>query len=190
MRWWLVFIRVASSVAAAHIYGEDPPRVTVYYNWLGLSLSKYIRHGLITKINGKRRWDFRPDLKFNFKENFCIQLDSLQMLPSKIPKLEYKYRGQVLKCEQLLVLQLSRFKFKFELKIQEQKIVLNFTNLIQRLRGFEKYWNLVQNFMITHSSFKIIFRVYCYVKIWSFLESSHLNLIFISNLVTWLVSVL
>jgi hypothetical protein len=32
MCWWLVFVRVASSVAAAHIYGEDPPRVTVYCN--------------------------------------------------------------------------------------------------------------------------------------------------------------
>jgi hypothetical protein len=31
------------------------PRVTVSRNWLGLSLSKCIRHGLVAKINGKRR---------------------------------------------------------------------------------------------------------------------------------------
>jgi hypothetical protein len=27
--------------------------------------------------------------------------------------------------------------------------ILKFTNLIQLLRGFEKSWNVVQNFMIT-----------------------------------------
>jgi hypothetical protein len=50
---WL-FI-ATSSVAATHIYREDPPRVRASHNWLGLSLSKRIRHGLVTKINGKRR---------------------------------------------------------------------------------------------------------------------------------------
>jgi hypothetical protein len=44
---------VASSVAAAHIYRKDLPRITVSHNQLGLSLSKYIRHGLIEKINSK-----------------------------------------------------------------------------------------------------------------------------------------
>jgi hypothetical protein len=46
---------IATSVAAARIYREDPPRVTAFHNWLGLSLLKRIRHGLIAKINGKRR---------------------------------------------------------------------------------------------------------------------------------------
>jgi hypothetical protein len=46
---------VASSVAGTHIYREDPPRVTASRNRLGLSLSKCIRHGLVAKINGKRR---------------------------------------------------------------------------------------------------------------------------------------
>jgi predicted deacetylase len=46
---------VAISVAAAHIYREDPPRVTASRNRLGLSLSKCIRHRLVVKINDKRR---------------------------------------------------------------------------------------------------------------------------------------
>jgi hypothetical protein len=46
---------VAISVAAARTYREDLPRVTASRNRLGLSLSKYIRHGLVAKINGKRR---------------------------------------------------------------------------------------------------------------------------------------
>jgi hypothetical protein len=50
---WL-FI-VTSSLVAAHIYREDLPRVTALRNWLGLSLSKRIRHGLIVKINSKRK---------------------------------------------------------------------------------------------------------------------------------------
>jgi hypothetical protein len=50
---WL-FI-VTRSIVAAHIYREDSTRVTVYHNLLGLSLSKCIRHGLIAKINGKRK---------------------------------------------------------------------------------------------------------------------------------------
>jgi hypothetical protein len=40
-------------MAAARIYREDLPRVTASRNRLGLSLSKYIRYGLIAKINGK-----------------------------------------------------------------------------------------------------------------------------------------
>jgi hypothetical protein len=51
--WLLVF--VAISVAATRIYREDMPTVTASRNWLGLSLSKRIRHGLVAKINGKRR---------------------------------------------------------------------------------------------------------------------------------------
>jgi hypothetical protein len=46
---------VSRSVAATRIYREDPPRVTASRNQLDLSLSKRIRHGLITKINGKRK---------------------------------------------------------------------------------------------------------------------------------------
>jgi hypothetical protein len=46
---------VARSVAASCIYREDPPRVTTSHNQLVLSLSKHIRHGLIAKINGKRK---------------------------------------------------------------------------------------------------------------------------------------
>jgi hypothetical protein len=38
-----------------YIYREDLPRVTTSCNQLDLSLSKRIRHGLIAKINGKRR---------------------------------------------------------------------------------------------------------------------------------------
>jgi hypothetical protein len=46
---------VTISVAVACIYRKDLPRVTKSRNRLGLSLSKRIRHGLIAKINGKRR---------------------------------------------------------------------------------------------------------------------------------------
>jgi hypothetical protein len=46
---------VAIFVADARIYREDPPRVTTSHNRLGLSLLKRIRHGLVVKINGKRR---------------------------------------------------------------------------------------------------------------------------------------
>jgi hypothetical protein len=50
---------VTRSVAAVHIYREDPPRVTASHNQLGLSLSKCIRHGLIANINGKRKpWTY------------------------------------------------------------------------------------------------------------------------------------
>jgi hypothetical protein len=42
-------------VAIAHIYREDLARVTASRNQLDLSLSKCIRHGLVTKINSKRR---------------------------------------------------------------------------------------------------------------------------------------
>jgi hypothetical protein len=42
-------------VVDARIYREDSPRVIASRNRLGLSLSKRIRHGLITKINDKRR---------------------------------------------------------------------------------------------------------------------------------------
>jgi hypothetical protein len=40
---WLFVI--ASFVATAHIYREDPSRVTTSHNRLGLYLSKRIRHG-------------------------------------------------------------------------------------------------------------------------------------------------
>jgi hypothetical protein len=46
---------VTISVVVAHSYGEDPPRVTASRNRLVLSLTKHIRHGLVAKINGKRR---------------------------------------------------------------------------------------------------------------------------------------
>jgi hypothetical protein len=46
---------VAISVTDAHIYREDLPRVIASHNRLGLSLSKHIRHGLVAKINSKRR---------------------------------------------------------------------------------------------------------------------------------------
>jgi hypothetical protein len=55
MRWWLVVVRVASSVPAARIYREDPPRVIASRNQLGLFLSKRIRYRLVAKINGERR---------------------------------------------------------------------------------------------------------------------------------------
>jgi hypothetical protein len=44
---------VTSSVAVAHIYREDPLRVIVSRNGLGLSIKH--RHGLIVKINRKRK---------------------------------------------------------------------------------------------------------------------------------------
>jgi hypothetical protein len=50
-----VLFDVITSIAAACIYREDLPRVTTSRNRLGLSLSKRIRHGLVAKINGKRR---------------------------------------------------------------------------------------------------------------------------------------
>jgi hypothetical protein len=50
----LLFV-VTRFVAVTCIYGEDPPRVTVFHNRLALSLSKHIRHGPIVKINGKRK---------------------------------------------------------------------------------------------------------------------------------------
>jgi hypothetical protein len=50
---------VTSSMAAARIYREDLPRVTVSHTRLGLSLSKCIRHGLVIKINSKRKsWTY------------------------------------------------------------------------------------------------------------------------------------
>jgi hypothetical protein len=55
MRWWLMLFVSVSYVAVAYIYREDPPTVTASYNQLVLSLSKCIRHGLVAKINGKRR---------------------------------------------------------------------------------------------------------------------------------------
>jgi hypothetical protein len=56
MRWYFCGCScVATIVAVAHIYRKDPARVTASCNRLGLSLSKCIRHGLIAKLNGKRR---------------------------------------------------------------------------------------------------------------------------------------
>ncbi len=52
---FFMIVRVATTVVAAHIYREDPPRVIAFRNRLGLSLSKCIRHGLVEKINGKRK---------------------------------------------------------------------------------------------------------------------------------------
>jgi hypothetical protein len=46
---------VIRSMTTAHIYRESLTRVTTYRNRLGLSLSKHIRHRLITKINNKRK---------------------------------------------------------------------------------------------------------------------------------------
>jgi hypothetical protein len=46
---------ITTSVTAARIYRKDMPRVTASCNRLDLSLSKRIRHGLVTKINGKRK---------------------------------------------------------------------------------------------------------------------------------------
>jgi hypothetical protein len=50
-----VVVLITTSVAVAHIYREDPPRVIASRNRLGLSLSKYIRHMLVTKIKDKRK---------------------------------------------------------------------------------------------------------------------------------------
>jgi hypothetical protein len=50
--WFSVFTR---SVVAARIYREDMPMVIRSHNRLGLSLAKHIRHGLVAKVNGKRR---------------------------------------------------------------------------------------------------------------------------------------
>jgi hypothetical protein len=47
-------VRVTTSMAAAHIYREDLPRVIASCNRVGLCLSKCIKHGLVLKPNGKR----------------------------------------------------------------------------------------------------------------------------------------
>jgi hypothetical protein len=49
---WLFVI--FTFMAAARIYREDPLRVRASRNRLSLSLLKRIRHGFVTKINGKR----------------------------------------------------------------------------------------------------------------------------------------
>jgi hypothetical protein len=46
---------VTRSMVAARIYREDWPRVTTSRNRVDLSLSKRIRHGLVAKINDKRK---------------------------------------------------------------------------------------------------------------------------------------
>jgi hypothetical protein len=46
---------VTRSMVAARIYREDRPRVTTSRNRVDLSLSKRIRHGLVAKINDKRK---------------------------------------------------------------------------------------------------------------------------------------
>jgi hypothetical protein len=51
----LVTVGVTTTVVATRIYREDPPMATTSHNRLGLSLSKCIRHGLVAKLNGKRR---------------------------------------------------------------------------------------------------------------------------------------
>jgi hypothetical protein len=54
---WL-FI-VTRFMVVARIYREDLSRVTASHNRLRLSLSKHIRHGLIAKINDKRKlWTY------------------------------------------------------------------------------------------------------------------------------------
>jgi hypothetical protein len=52
---FFVVVHVATAMVAIRIYRKDPPSVTASRNRLGLSLSKRIRHGLIAKLNGKRR---------------------------------------------------------------------------------------------------------------------------------------
>jgi hypothetical protein len=42
-------------MAITRIYREDLPRVTASRNQLGISLLKRIRHGLVAKINNKKR---------------------------------------------------------------------------------------------------------------------------------------
>jgi hypothetical protein len=46
---------ITTSMPTACIYREDQSSVTVSHNRLGLSLSKCIRHELVTKINDKRK---------------------------------------------------------------------------------------------------------------------------------------
>jgi hypothetical protein len=58
MHWWLMVVLWSTSVAAAHIYREDLPRVKTSHNRLGLSLSKHIRHRLVAK--NKRKGDRGP----------------------------------------------------------------------------------------------------------------------------------
>jgi hypothetical protein len=68
---------VTSSVVDAHIYREDPFRVTAFRNRLDLSLSKYIRHGLVAKLNGKKEIvdlrGFRPDFGGLFMCTSCVR---------------------------------------------------------------------------------------------------------------------
>jgi hypothetical protein len=65
------FFIVTRSVAVTRIYREYLPRVTAPYNQLGLSLYKRIRHGLIAKINDKRR------LRGEASECVCFSLSPL-----------------------------------------------------------------------------------------------------------------
>jgi hypothetical protein len=60
LSWLLVFFTIF--VAAVRIYREDLPRVTTSHNQVCLSLSKRIRHGLVAKINDKRRPQAREAL--------------------------------------------------------------------------------------------------------------------------------
>jgi hypothetical protein len=48
-------VRVVTTVAATRIYRKNPVRVIAFHNRLSLSLSKRIRHGLVAKLNDKRR---------------------------------------------------------------------------------------------------------------------------------------
>jgi hypothetical protein len=52
---FFVVVRIATIVAATHIYREDMSRVIVSHNRICLSLSKCIRHGHVAKLNSKRR---------------------------------------------------------------------------------------------------------------------------------------
>jgi hypothetical protein len=66
---WL-FI-VTSSVMAARIYGEDPPRITVSRNRPGL----FIRQTIVAKINGKRKprsYDTLGQISVNHSRTRCV----------------------------------------------------------------------------------------------------------------------
>jgi hypothetical protein len=59
---------VTHSMAGEHIYREDIHMVTTSHNQLDPPLSKRIRHGLIAKINDKRRPRIYEDLGQIFAE--------------------------------------------------------------------------------------------------------------------------
>jgi hypothetical protein len=61
-----------TSVVVARIYREDLPRVIASRNGLVLSLLKRIRHGLVSKLNSKRRSRICEALDWILADYSCV----------------------------------------------------------------------------------------------------------------------